>query len=73
MSDLFSELQRRGLVYDSTQGANDLLAREKVTAYAGFDPTASSLHVGSLMQVMTLARLQHAGHSPIALSAEARG
>jgi tyrosyl-tRNA synthetase len=67
MGDLFSELQWRGLVYDSTQGANDLLAREKVTAYGGFDPTAPSLHVGHLMQMMALARLQRAGHSPIAL------
>ena len=67
MSDLFSDLQWRGLVYDSTQGAKDLLAREKVTAYSGFDPTASSLHVGHLMQMMGLARLQRAGHSPIAL------
>ena len=67
MSDLFSELQWRGLVYDSTHGANELLAREKVTAYGGFDPTASSLHVGHLMQMMALARLQGAGHSPIAL------
>lgn len=67
MSDLFSELQWRGLVYDSTQGAHDLLAREKVTAYSGFDPTASSLHVGNLMPMMALARLQRAGHSPIAL------
>ena len=67
MSDLFSDLQWRGLVYDSTQGAKDLLAREKVTAYSGFDPTASSLHVGHLMQMMALARLQRAGHSPIAL------
>jgi tyrosyl-tRNA synthetase len=67
MSDLFSELLWRGLVSDSTQGAQDLLAREKVTAYCGFDPTAPSLHAGSLMQIMSLARLQRAGHSPIAL------
>jgi len=67
MSDLFSELEWRGLVYDATQGAREMLAREKVTAYSGFDPTASSLHVGSLMQMMALARLQRAGHSPIAL------
>ena len=40
MSDLFSELQWRGLVYDATQGAGELLAREQVSAYAGFDPTA---------------------------------
>jgi tyrosyl-tRNA synthetase len=67
MRDLFSELQWRGLIYDSTQAAGDLLAREKVTAYCGFDPTAPSLHAGSLMQIMSLARLQRAGHSPIAL------
>jgi tyrosyl-tRNA synthetase len=67
MSDVFAELQWRGLVSDSTQGAQELLAREKVTGYCGFDPTAPSLHAGSLMQIMSLARLQRAGHSPIAL------
>ncbi len=67
MGDLFTELQWRGLIADSTQGAKDLLAREKVTVYCGFDPTAPSLHAGSLMQIMSLARLQRAGHSPIAL------
>lgn len=67
MSDLISELQWRGLVYDSTHGVTDLLAREHVTAYGGFDPTAPSLHVGHLMQIMALARLQRAGHAPIAL------
>ncbi len=67
MSDLFSELEWRGLVYDATQGTKELLAREKVAAYVGFDPTAPGLHAGSLMQVMALARLQRAGHSPIAV------
>ena len=67
MSDLFSELHWRGLVYDATQGTKEILAREKVTAYAGFDPTAASLHVGHLIQILALARLQRAGHSPIAL------
>jgi tyrosyl-tRNA synthetase len=67
MNDLFSELQWRGLVSDATQGAKELLGRETVTAYCGFDPTAPSLHAGSLMQIMSLARLQRAGHSPIAL------
>jgi tyrosyl-tRNA synthetase len=67
MSDLFSELEWRGLVYDSTPGAKDLLARETVTAYAGFDPSASSLHVGHLLPIMGLARLQRFGHTPIAL------
>jgi tyrosyl-tRNA synthetase len=67
MSDVFGELEWRGLISDSTQGAKELLAREKVTGYCGFDPTAPSLHAGSLMQIMSLARLQRAGHSPIAL------
>ena len=67
MTDLFSELRWRGLVYDSTQGTEDLLRREKVTAYSGFDPTASSLHVGHLLPILGLARLQRAGHHPIAL------
>ena len=67
MGDLFTELAWRGLIYDSTQGAQDLLARETVTAYAGFDPSASSLHVGHLMQMLALARMQRFGHAPIAL------
>jgi tyrosyl-tRNA synthetase len=65
--DLFSELAWRGLVYDATEGVRDVLAREKVTGYIGFDPTAASLHVGSLLQMMALARMQRAGHSPIAV------
>jgi tyrosyl-tRNA synthetase len=67
MDDVFQELDGRGLVYDSTQGVRDVLAREQVTAYAGFDPSSSSLHVGHLIQMMMLARLQRAGHLPIAL------
>ena len=67
MSNLFDELKWRGLVHDSTHGAADLLAREKVVVYSGFDPTAPSLHVGSLLPIITLARMQRSGHSPIAL------
>jgi tyrosyl-tRNA synthetase len=67
MTTLFDELTWRGLVYDATEGLADLLAKERVTAYIGFDPTASSLHVGSLLTVMGLARLQRFGHSPIAI------
>jgi tyrosyl-tRNA synthetase len=67
MTDLYDELAWRELVYDVTDGLADLLARERLTAYIGFDPTASSLHVGSLLQVMSLARLQRFGHSPIAI------
>src|SRR5687768_5132134 len=67
MANLLSELEWRGLVYDATEGLSDVLTNARVTAYIGFDPTASSLHVGSLLQVMSLARLQRFGHSPIAI------
>jgi len=65
--DLYSELAWRGMVYDTTEGLQELLSEQRLTAYAGFDPTAASLHVGSLLPVMALARLQRCGHSPIAL------
>jgi tyrosyl-tRNA synthetase len=67
MSDLFSELKWRGLVYDSTDGAADAVATRTVTLYAGFDATASSLHIGHLLPVLGLARAQRFGHKPIAL------
>jgi tyrosyl-tRNA synthetase len=65
--DLYGELEWRGLVYDATEGLRDVLARETVTAYIGFDPTAASLHVGTLVPIMALARLQRYGHAPIAV------
>jgi tyrosyl-tRNA synthetase len=65
--DAFGELEWRGLVSDSTEGLRDVLAREAVTLYIGFDPTAASLHVGSLLPMMALARMQRFGHSPIAI------
>jgi len=61
------EFSWRGMLYDATEGALALCAQEPVTVYVGFDPTASSLHVGSLLPIMALARLQRAGHRPIAL------
>ncbi len=64
---VFEELKWRECLYDATPELADILANEKVTLYIGFDPTASSLHVGSLMPIMGLARMQRAGHSPIAL------
>ena len=67
MINLYDELQWRGLVSDATEGLKDLLATERVTAYVGFDPTASSLHIGNLLHLVTLARLQRDGHSPIAI------
>ena len=64
---LFDELEWRGLVHGATEGAREVLAEEKITAYIGFDPTAASLHVGSLLPIMGLARLQRFGHTPIPL------
>src|SRR5436305_13277685 len=55
------------MVYDVTDDLAELFATQSLTAYIGFDPTASSLHVGSLLTVMGLARLQRFGHSPIAI------
>jgi tyrosyl-tRNA synthetase len=65
--DLFGELTWRGLVYDETEGVRDALAQGQVTGYIGFDPTAPSLHVGSLLVMLALAHMQRAGHCPIAV------
>ncbi len=67
MTNLYHELSWRGMASEATDGLADLLEREAITAYIGFDPTASSLHVGSLLTVMGLARLQRFGHHPIAI------
>jgi tyrosyl-tRNA synthetase len=64
---VWDEFQWRGTVYDGTEDLRAILANQKITAYIGFDPSASSLHVGSLLPVMSLARLQRFGHSPIAV------
>jgi tyrosyl-tRNA synthetase len=66
-NSLLDELSWRGMVYQHTDGLPDALATDSVSAYAGFDPTASSLHVGHLVPVMGLAHLQRAGHRPFAL------
>jgi tyrosyl-tRNA synthetase len=72
-TDVYSEFEWRGMVYEGTEGVRDVLAREKVTCYIGFDPTAPSLHVGSLLPLMALARLQRFGHSPIAIAGGGTG
>ena len=66
-ASLLDELSWRGMVYQHTDGLADALATGEVSAYVGFDPTASSLHIGSLVPVMGLAHLQRAGHKPVAL------
>lgn len=65
--DLYGEFEWRGLIYDATEGLRDAVARGQVTGYIGFDPTAPSLHVGSLLVMIALAHMQRHGHSPIAL------
>jgi tyrosyl-tRNA synthetase len=65
--NLFEEYQWRGMLDDHTPDLPGALAQEKLTAYIGFDPSAASLHVGSLLPIMCLARLQRFGHTPIAL------
>jgi tyrosyl-tRNA synthetase len=62
--NLLEELEWRGLLHQHTEELSSALAAKSVSAYCGFDPTASSLHVGSLLPVMMLMRLQRAGHRP---------
>jgi len=64
---LLDELAWRGLLYGHTDRLADALAAGRVTGYCGFDPTADSLHVGSLIPVMGLLHLQQAGHRPVIL------
>src|SRR5690348_12289245 len=73
-SDLFSDLEFRGLVHQVTDPAvRAELGSGSLTAYIGFDPTADGLHVGSLIPILLLRRLQQAGHRPIALAGGATG
>ena len=73
VTNVYEELKWRGLMYDHTEGVPAVLAREKVTVYNGFDPTADSLHIGHLVPMMVLARLQRFGHTPIALAGGGTG
>ena len=66
-TSLLEDFHWRGMVFHASEGLEELAAREKLTAYIGFDPSAASLHVGSLLPVMALARFQKLGHSPIAI------
>lgn len=63
--DFINELHWRGLIAEKTPDVEKLFNSEKVTAYIGFDPTSKSLHVGSLLPIMALVRLQRCGHNPI--------
>jgi tyrosyl-tRNA synthetase len=65
--DLYREFEWRDMIYHATDGLRQALVAGSLTGYIGFDPTASSLHVGSLLTVMGLARLQRFGHNPLAI------
>ncbi|ADG78994.1 Tyrosine--tRNA ligase OS=Tsukamurella paurometabola (strain ATCC 8368 / DSM / CCUG 35730 / CIP 100753 / JCM 10117 / KCTC 9821 / NBRC 16120 / NCIMB 702349/ NCTC 13040) OX=521096 GN=tyrS PE=3 SV=1 [Tsukamurella paurometabola] len=74
-ADILEELSWRGLIAQSTdlEALRERLAAGPITLYAGFDPTASSLHAGHLVQLLTLRRFQEAGHRPIVLGGGATG
>ena len=70
---LIEELKWRGMLQDIMPGTEEQLKKEPTTAYIGFDPTADSLHIGSLVPILLLYHLQQAGHKPIALVGGATG
>ncbi len=71
--NLIKDLQERNLLQDIMPGTEELLLKEMISGYIGFDPTADSLHVGSLLPITLLMRLQRAGHKPYALVGGATG
>ncbi len=71
--NVFEELRWRGLIFDNTEGVDELLSKKKITVYNGFDPTGDSLHIGHLVPMMSLARLQRYGHTPIAVAGGGTG
>jgi tyrosyl-tRNA synthetase len=71
--NLIAELQWRGLIQDIMPGTDEQLQKEMTSAYVGFDPTADSLHIGSLVPIILLVHLQKAGHKPFALLGGATG
>ncbi|MEN9599439.1 MAG: hypothetical protein RL596_1758 [Bacteroidota bacterium] len=70
---LVAELRWRGMLQDIMPGTEELLAKEMVSGYIGFDPTSDSLHIGSLVPILLLVHLQRAGHKPYALVGGATG
>jgi tyrosyl-tRNA synthetase len=72
-TNFVEELRWRGMLQDIIPGTEELLSKQMVTGYIGFDPTANSLHIGSLIPIMILKHMQKAGHKPIALVGGATG
>ncbi len=73
MQNIFKELEWRGFIHSFTPGVEKHVLENHVTAYIGFDPTASSLHVGSLLPIMGLMHFQRCGHVPIAIAGGGTG
>ena len=73
MNNFVEELKWRGLLHDLMPGTEDLLNSKQVTGYIGFDPTADSLHIGNLVQILILMHFQRAGHKPVAVVGGATG
>src|SRR5216683_4658398 len=71
--NVFEEFKWRGMLYDASEGLEEALINQSITGYIGFDPTAASLHVGSLLPIMGLVRMQRYGHTPIALAGGGTG
>lgn len=71
--NFIEELKWRGMIHDIMPGTEEALLKAPSSGYIGFDPTSDSLHIGSLVQIMTLVHFQRAGHSPIALIGGATG
>src|SRR5436190_22261526 len=71
--NLIDELRWRGMIQDIMPRIEEQLKKEMTTGYIGFDPTADSLHIGSLVPILLLVHLQRAGHKPIALIGGATG
>ena len=71
--NLIDELRWRGMIQDIMPGTEEQLKKEMTTGYIGFDPTADSLHIGSLVPILLLVHFQKAGHKPIALIGGATG
>lgn len=73
MKDFVAELTWRGMIHDSMPGVEEELNKGMTAGYIGFDPTADSLHIGNLVQIMTLVHFQRSGHKPFALVGGATG
>ena len=72
-TDFVEELKWRGMLHDMMPGTDEQLNKETTSGYIGFDPTADSLHIGNLVQIMILVHFQRSGHKPVALVGGATG